>query len=252
MLEILPKDLFLSNTNLNTLHLGNNKLVTLPEGLFSSNTKLEKLYIHSNNLVSLPKDLFSSNSNLNTLYLRDNKLVTLPEGLFSNNTKLKTLSLEDNKLVTLPEGLFSNNTNREYLRLYMKGNQFICCLMNDFKEWASNQTKLDYEGTCTGLNTTIDIHNFNMTDCIIPGWSLWFNSSCSVTCGDGVIMKTRTCDNPPPSDDGLKCVGSRTETSLCNLGKCRESCRHSKKGSNNKSVDNLDNKSGKKLRNMKP
>ncbi|XP_052085640.1 ectin-like isoform X1 [Mytilus californianus] len=133
----------------------------------------------------------------------------------------------------------------------MRRNQFICCLMINFKEWASNQTNLVYQGTCTGLNTTIDIRNFNMTGCIIPGWSLWFNSSCSVTCGDGVIVKTRTCDNPPPSDDGLKCVGSRTETSLCNLGKCPESCRHSNKGSNNKSVDNLDNKSGKKLHKLK-
>ncbi|XP_052086131.1 semaphorin-5A-like [Mytilus californianus] len=121
----------------------------------------------------------------------------------------------------------------------MYTNPFICCLIIDFKEWASNQT-LYYEGTCTDSKTTIDIHNFNETTCIIPGWSPWINSSCSATCGDGVIIKTRTCDNPPPSDDGLKCVGSEIETSLCNLRKCRASCRRSKK----RSVDHLDNKSG--------
>ncbi|XP_052085641.1 thrombospondin-1-like isoform X2 [Mytilus californianus] len=122
----------------------------------------------------------------------------------------------------------------------MRRNQFICCLMINFKEWASNQTNLVYQGTCTGLNTTIDIRNFNMTGCIIPGWSLWFNSSCSVTCGDGVIVKTRTCDNPPPSDDGLKCVGSRTETSLCNLGKCPGKKLHKLKAMNQKRRDKFD------------
>ena len=51
----------------------------------------------------------------------------------------------------------------------MNKNEFICCLMIDFKDWASNQTQLTYEGTCTNLNTTIDINSFNTSTCIIPG-----------------------------------------------------------------------------------
>ncbi|CAC5424579.1 unnamed protein product [Mytilus coruscus] len=248
--------LFSNNINLQILDLLNNMLVSLPKDLFLSNTNLKELdleknkYIGSNNLVNLPKDLLFSNTNLETLYLGSNKLVSLPVGLFSNNRKLLVLGLENNMLVSLPEGLFTFNTdlrfvylesnnlkslpkdlylNTNLITLNMNKNQFICCLMIDFKDWASNQTQLTYEGTCTVLNTTIDIHSFNTTTCIIPGWSPWINSSCSTTCGDGVIISTRICDNPPPSDNGLKCVGSETETSLCNLQKCPASCRRSKK-----------------------
>ncbi|CAG2235010.1 unnamed protein product [Mytilus edulis] len=241
-LVTLPESLFSNNTKLVTLDLQNNQLVSLPGKFFSNNKNLERLYIGSNNLVYLPKDLLVSNTNLESLYLGSNKLVSLPEDLFSNNTKLEILSLESNKLVSLPEGLFTNNRKLQILRLEnnmlvslpeglftfntelrfvnMNKNEFICCLMMDFKDWASNQTQLTYEGTCTNLNTTIDIHSFNTSTCIIPGWSPWVNSSCSTTCGDGVIISTRTCDNPPPSDNGLKCVGSETETSICNLRKC--------------------------------
>ncbi|XP_052086524.1 properdin-like [Mytilus californianus] len=165
---------------------------------------------------------------------------------------LTTRDLDYNNLASLPKDLLSSNKNLGYL--YMRRNPFICCLMIEFQEWASNQTQLNYYGKCTDLNNTIDIDSFNTEECIIPvngGWCPWLDSSCSVTCGDGVIVRTRTCDNPPPSDVGQNCDGSKTETSHCNLGKCPESCRHSKKGSNNKSEDNLDNKSGKKQRKWK-
>lgn len=44
--------------------------------------------------------------------------------------------------------------------------------MIDFKDWASNKTQFTYEGTCINSNTTIDIHSFNTTTCIIPGKQL--------------------------------------------------------------------------------
>ncbi|XP_076082357.1 uncharacterized protein LOC143053461 [Mytilus galloprovincialis] len=151
-------------------------------------------------------------------------LVSLPEGLFTFNTELRFVYFDSNNLKSLPDLYLITNL----ITLNMNKNEFICCLMIDFKDWASNQTQLTYEGTCTNLNTTIDINSFNTSTCIIPGWSPWVNSSCSTTCGDGVIISTRTCDNPPPSDNGLKCVGSETETSICNLRKC-PACHRSKK-----------------------
>ncbi|CAC5394260.1 unnamed protein product [Mytilus coruscus] len=224
-------------TSLTELDLEHNKLVSLPEDLLSSNTNLKNLDLESNKLESLPEGLLTMNTNLQNLDLRNNSLVCLPKDLLSSNTNLEKLDLTNNNLVSLPKDLLSSNTNLK--TLYLAGNPFICCLMIEFREWASNQTQLNYFGECTVLDKTEDIDIFDTEDCIIPamvngGWCPWFNSSCSVTCGDGVIIKTRTCDNPPPSDGGLNCDGSKTETSHCNLGKCPESCSHSKKGSNNK------------------
>ncbi|CAC5361970.1 unnamed protein product [Mytilus coruscus] len=244
-LESLPEGLLTFNTNLQYLDLSFNKLVSLPQSLLSTNTKLDTLYLTRNQLESLPEGLLTFNTNLQYLYLSNNQIERLPEDLLTLNTILLELYLYGNNLVSLPEGLLSSNTI--LTRLDIRRNPLICCLMIEFKEWASNQLQLQYQGTCTILNKTININDFNTTDCIIPvdgGWSPWFNSSCSVSCGEGVKIQSRTCDNPPPSGGGLPCVGSETETSLCNLGKCPESCSHSKKGSDNKPEDDLDNKAG--------
>lgn len=41
-----------------------------------------------------------------------------------------------------------------------------------------------------------------------------------MTCGDGIITRTRTCDNPAPSDGGDDCFGSSNETVQCNVDPC--------------------------------
>ncbi|XP_071141731.1 platelet glycoprotein V-like [Mytilus edulis] len=275
-LESLPEGLLTFNTNLEYLNLRGNKLESLPEGLLTFNTNLEYLDISYNNLVSLPEGLLSDKTNLEEVNLRGNKLESLPEGLLTFNTNLEYLNLRRNKLESLPEGLLTFNTNLEYLdigynnlvslpegllsdntnleEVYVDVNPLICCLIIEFKELVSSNTQLDYAGTCTILNTTKTIRDFNKSDCIFPvdgGWSPWFNSSCSVSCGEGVRIQNRTCDNPPPSGSGQKCVGSEIEISICNLGKCPESCRHSKNGSDNKQEYDLDNRAGKKQRKMK-
>ena len=50
-------------------------------------------------------------------------------------------------------------------------------------------------------------------------WGEW--GDCSVTCGDGVKTRIRTCTNPPPNDGGNDCVGdSSSETSACSTTNC--------------------------------
>ena len=39
---------------------------------------------------------------------------------------------------------------------------------------------------------------------------------CSKTCGGGMQIKTRMCDNPRPSCGGGKCKGSSTHSINCN------------------------------------
>lgn len=52
------------------------------------------------------------------------------------------------------------------------------------------------------------------------GWSNFTDLPCSATCGIGVLVSRRTCDNPPPQFGGADCVGSATKFAKCDAGSC--------------------------------
>ena len=45
-------------------------------------------------------------------------------------------------------------------------------------------------------------------------------SSCSRSCGGGIQTGQRECNNPPPSNGGLDCVGSPILQRNCNTDAC--------------------------------
>lgn len=46
-------------------------------------------------------------------------------------------------------------------------------------------------------------------------WGSW--SECSRTCGGGVSMRERLCNNPQPANKGRYCLGKRYEYNICNI-----------------------------------
>jgi len=55
----------------------------------------------------------------------------------------------------------------------------------------------------------------------IPGgWSDWTWGPCSVSCGGGVQIGTRTCDNPAPVCNGAMCLGDNQTEAPCNTDPC--------------------------------
>uniref|UniRef100_A0A3P9LNY6 ADAM metallopeptidase with thrombospondin type 1 motif, 13 n=1 Tax=Oryzias latipes TaxID=8090 RepID=A0A3P9LNY6_ORYLA len=68
--------------------------------------------------------------------------------------------------------------------------------------------------------------------CVSPGdlgssavvhgsWSSWSDfSSCSRTCGGGVTLRTRQCNNPRPAFGGVDCKGPNIQAELCNQQPC--------------------------------
>ena len=51
-------------------------------------------------------------------------------------------------------------------------------------------------------------------------WSSW--SECTVTCGNGYVTRTRSCDNPVPLEDGRNCssIGHNVESRNCTRSDC--------------------------------
>uniref|UniRef100_A0A674P382 Thrombospondin-1 n=1 Tax=Takifugu rubripes TaxID=31033 RepID=A0A674P382_TAKRU len=53
------------------------------------------------------------------------------------------------------------------------------------------------------------------------GWSHWSPwSSCSVTCGEGVITRIRLCNSPTPQMGGMDCQGEGRQTEICHKSPC--------------------------------
>lgn len=53
------------------------------------------------------------------------------------------------------------------------------------------------------------------------GWGNWSSwSECTRTCGAGISIQTRECDNPSPANGGSFCTGDRTHYKTCNTEPC--------------------------------
>ncbi len=52
-------------------------------------------------------------------------------------------------------------------------------------------------------------------------WSDWGSwSDCSVSCGEGVKTRWRSCNNPAPLNGGKQCIGDRVQHIPCRLPSC--------------------------------
>ena len=66
--------------------------------------------------------------------------------------------------------------------------------------------------------------------CLVHGhWGSWTSwNACPVTCGKGIHVqnKTRRCDNPAPSNGGIRCYNYGISVRKCNISECPGNYRH--------------------------
>ncbi|XP_060586448.1 uncharacterized protein LOC132742139, partial [Ruditapes philippinarum] len=68
---------------------------------------------------------------------------------------------------------------------------------------------------------TLDVQMCFPGPCANGDWTNWGQwSTCSVTCGDGLKSRSRTCTNPPPSMNGRYCDGIPLEDVVCTKSSC--------------------------------
>ena len=147
-LEKVPENFF-RNSNLQTIHLGSNRLKTLQVLTFDRLANLRSLNISHNELRNLLPQTFDNLTSLDYLNMNGNFLESLPEEIFKkmpkliflhmahNNftgkalnkklledkNKLVIVSMSDNKrnMTDLPSGFFANLTSLAYVNLTNDG-----------------------------------------------------------------------------------------------------------------------------------
>ncbi|XP_068441931.1 A disintegrin and metalloproteinase with thrombospondin motifs 15-like [Clinocottus analis] len=74
--------------------------------------------------------------------------------------------------------------------------------------------KVCYRGACTDKNNTMQVK-------VDGRWGKWGPfGGCSRSCGGGVQLAKRECDNPVPENGGKYCYGLRVKYRSCNLNTC--------------------------------
>uniref|UniRef100_H0WC62 Hemicentin-1 n=1 Tax=Cavia porcellus TaxID=10141 RepID=H0WC62_CAVPO len=73
---------------------------------------------------------------------------------------------------------------------------------------------------CEG--NAVEIIMCNIRPCPVHGaWSPWQPwGECSRSCGEGIQIRARLCNSPPPSFDGSYCSGPETQMQVCNERHC--------------------------------
>ncbi|XP_044521997.1 thrombospondin type-1 domain-containing protein 1 isoform X1 [Gracilinanus agilis] len=150
------------------------------------------------------------------------KLVTLPE--------LKCESLVDVMIVP-PPCTFAQGMVTVYKDITRHSGERLGWLAENIVPLGASKTAFNCTLFAMGKNKYCFEFSFSSRshfssgeDCMmiqrnIETWSLWQAwNPCSVTCGDGVRDRRRTCLTSSPSKPG--CVGTSTETSLCSLEEC--------------------------------
>ena len=61
---------------------------------------------------------------------------------------------------------------------------------------------------------------FFLPETVDGDWGQWgpWSGAYSGTCGQGVVVRNRTCDNPAPMYNGKNCTGNEQETKPCDTG----------------------------------
>lgn len=197
-----------------------NNVTSLDESCFTGMTSLTYIVLNYNLIETIATNTFQDLTALKNLQLRSNLLTSLPEGVFSMNIALLTVTFQDNQISTLPGSLFNKTTS--LVNANFAGNPMMCCTIEAFLTRADdigNKISLD----CTDFNQIVALTAFVSANCTpIDGqWGDWRNSSCSVTCGSGIITRTRSCNSTSPAYGGSDCNGSSTATvTTCILDGC--------------------------------
>ncbi|XP_061671341.1 immunoglobulin superfamily containing leucine-rich repeat protein 2-like [Syngnathoides biaculeatus] len=152
-ISMVPQGIFDNVTQMLSLWMGHNEIVSIEPGSLTPMVLLRNLDISHNKIVDFPWGDLQNLTALQFLKMNHNELVTLPRDAFVNLKNLRSLRLNNNKFSTIAEGTFDSLMSLSHLQLF--DNPFACtCYIDWFRDWLST--------------TTISIPQHNLINCATP------------------------------------------------------------------------------------
>ncbi|XP_022806302.1 G-protein coupled receptor GRL101-like, partial [Stylophora pistillata] len=105
-IQRLPEDVLGNLTRMKRLFLSSNKLQRLPK--FKNLSEIETLYLENNSLVTLSPNQFQGMSKLKDLAVYENNIQYLPPGVFEGLKTMQSMSFSSNKIRTVSNEQFKD------------------------------------------------------------------------------------------------------------------------------------------------
>lgn len=120
---------------------------------------------------------------------------------------------------------FQFNSTDEKVKVCSRANEICSMLWCTINDECQTQLKAAAPGTRCGYHRWCHerecVEVDQLPKPVHGGWGNWTEwSECSRTCGSGVSIQSRVCDNPPPANGGTFCIGDRTHYKTCNTDPC--------------------------------
>ncbi|KAM9825349.1 immunoglobulin superfamily containing leucine-rich repeat protein 2-like [Syngnathus typhle] len=152
-IRLVPHGIFHNVTQMMSLWMGHNEIISIEPGSLTPMVLLRNLDISHNKIISFPWRDLQDLTGLQLLKLNHNELVSLPRDAFIHLQNLKSLRLNNNKFLTVAEGTFDSLMSLSHLQIF--NNPFACtCSITWLRDWLST--------------TTISITEQNLITCATP------------------------------------------------------------------------------------
>lgn len=139
LIVTIPLGSFDNVTQVTSLWMARNKLTSIEEGSLLPLVHLCNFDISYNKMVDFPWGDLQNLTALEELRMNHNQLSHLPRDAFCNLRNLKFLRLNNNRFKTINEGTFDGLVSLSYLQIF--SNPFECnCTLDWLRNWISTTT----------------------------------------------------------------------------------------------------------------
>ncbi|KAM8894040.1 immunoglobulin superfamily containing leucine-rich repeat protein 2-like isoform 2-T3 [Spinachia spinachia] len=196
-ITLLPIGCFDNVTQVTSLWMAHNEIVSVEEGALTPLVHLRNFDISHNMIVDFPWEDLQNLAGLQLLKMNHNEMVHLPMDAFYNLKDLRSIRLNNNRFITITEGTFAGLVSLSHLQIYK--NPFACtCSLDWLRDWISSTAVtvpeqnliicaspqklrgkpigIMPESKCTSTNVTI------RTEVNIPNMTFYEGSALVLTC----------------------------------------------------------------------
>ncbi|XP_057701182.1 immunoglobulin superfamily containing leucine-rich repeat protein 2-like [Corythoichthys intestinalis] len=204
-ISLARQGVFNNATQMMSLWMAYNEIVSIAPGSLSPMVLLRNLDISHNKITDFPWEDLQTLTDLQMLKMNHNEMISLPRDAFVNLKNLRSLRLNNNKFTTVAEGTFDGLISLSHLQIF--NNPFACtCYMDWFRNWLSTTSVTIPERNFINCATPESlqgelIENLTESKCTKPKVTVWTVPNIDFTTlyeGDTLTINCEFEGNPKP------------------------------------------------------